>query len=327
MSLFINEDSSWVSLRLSYLISSRADLYSGSFIADGYLFQSSASNTLKFYYSVPNWTPTSITVFSATQISGIRTYLSQPLSLTLLSPEIKTDTGTLIVAVQTNTPFEMLYFTYFWWLSGAKDIVFSTFNLNDGSLLAYEFVGIDEVKGSSITLYGSGFNRVGLLSCNGNRCSGPCISVADCQTLKGIQADTSCFLCGNDQTFINNNCATTYKCGANAILVGTQCQCATGFISVGTECRPSCGLGAYVDNQGVCQCVDNKPKGTLTPSSATSTCNKIATCKSTQILAGTGCQCQTGYAFIKNDCLSVFKCLQGTVWDGVTLSCICRNSN
>lgn len=86
LSLFINEDSSWVSLRLSYLISSRADLYSGSFIADGYLFQSSTSNTIKFYYSVPNWTPTTITVFSATQISGIRTYLSQPLSLTLLPP-------------------------------------------------------------------------------------------------------------------------------------------------------------------------------------------------------------------------------------------------
>lgn len=280
LSLFINEDSSWLSLRLSYLISSRADLYSGSFIADGYLFQSSATNTLKFAYSVPNWNPTTITVFSATQISGIRTYLSQPLSLTLLPPDIKTETGTLTVSVETNTPFEMLYFTYFWWLSGAKDIVFSTFNLNDGSLLAYEFVGIDEIKGSSITLYGSGFNRVGVLSCNGNRCAGPCISVADCQTQKGIQTETNCFLCGNDQTYSNNNCATTYKCGANAILVGTQCQCASGFVSVGSDCRPSCGFGAYVDNQGICQCVDtfNKPKGTVT---ASSTCNKIATCKPT----------------------------------------------
>jgi len=99
LSLFINEDASWLSLRLSYLISSRADLYSGSFIADGYLFQSSATNTIKFAYSIPNWNPTTITVFSSTQISGIRTYLSQPLSLTLLSPDIKTDTGTLTVSI------------------------------------------------------------------------------------------------------------------------------------------------------------------------------------------------------------------------------------
>ena len=36
--LFISDDNTWSSLQVSYLISSRSDLFLGSFIADGFIF-------------------------------------------------------------------------------------------------------------------------------------------------------------------------------------------------------------------------------------------------------------------------------------------------
>lgn len=55
IAFFITEDSSWTILDISYLASSRKDLFIGSFIADGYIFQSGDSNLITVNYGVPNY--------------------------------------------------------------------------------------------------------------------------------------------------------------------------------------------------------------------------------------------------------------------------------
>jgi hypothetical protein len=77
--LFISDDATWTTLTISYLISSRNDLFLGSFIADGYIFQSTASNQLTVRFGIPNWSPTNVLVTGITEFSGIRTFVTQPL--------------------------------------------------------------------------------------------------------------------------------------------------------------------------------------------------------------------------------------------------------
>jgi hypothetical protein len=112
-------------------------------------------------------------VISTTELAGIRTYLSQPLSLSIVSTIVNAQNGLLVIVIATNQPFELLYLTYFWWTTGAADISFSTFNVGDGTTLAYPFVGIDGIDGineSKIIYAGSGFNRKKLISCSGSKC-------------------------------------------------------------------------------------------------------------------------------------------------------------
>jgi hypothetical protein len=135
--VLITDDATWTSLQINYLISSRSDLFLGSFIADGYIFQSTINNIVTLTYGIPNWGPTANQVFAVTEFSGLRTYLSQPLSLSFVNSTINGQTGTLTVVVSTNSAFELLYLTYYWWIVGATDIIFSNVNLGDGSILAY----------------------------------------------------------------------------------------------------------------------------------------------------------------------------------------------
>jgi hypothetical protein len=63
--LLITEDTTWTNLQINYLISSRSDLFLGSFIADGFIFQSTTSNQLTINYGIPKW------VSVINQITGV----------------------------------------------------------------------------------------------------------------------------------------------------------------------------------------------------------------------------------------------------------------
>lgn len=103
--VFMDEDSTWTSLQVSYLISSRSDLFLGSFIADGYIFQSTASNTITLTFGIPGWTSSNSQVTAVTEFAGLRTFLQQPLSLSFVSTTTNSQTGVLTVTISTNTPF------------------------------------------------------------------------------------------------------------------------------------------------------------------------------------------------------------------------------
>lgn len=103
--VFMNEDSTWTSLQVSYLISSRSDLILGSFIADGYIFQSTANNTITLTFGIPGWTSSNSQVTTVTEFAGLKTFLLQPLSLSFLSTTTNAQTGVLTVTISTNSPF------------------------------------------------------------------------------------------------------------------------------------------------------------------------------------------------------------------------------
>jgi hypothetical protein len=97
--------------------------------------------------------------------------------------------------VKTNSPFELLYFTYFWWIATSNDISFSVFNIPDGTHLAYPFVGIDGINNKDITYIGSGFNRKGVVSCSDSICPQLCVTNIVCQDLGGVVSGNNCIFC------------------------------------------------------------------------------------------------------------------------------------
>lgn len=103
--VFMDEDSTWTSLQISYLISSRSDLFLGSFVADGYIFQSTPHNTIGLTFGIPGWTSSNSEVTAVTEFAGLRTFLQQPLSLSFVSTTTNSQTGVLTVTISTNSPF------------------------------------------------------------------------------------------------------------------------------------------------------------------------------------------------------------------------------
>jgi hypothetical protein len=70
--LLINNDGSWTKITVSYIITSRKDIFLGSFAVPFYLFSNPATTTYKFKHSLPNWKAPSSPVSSLSQIAGLR---------------------------------------------------------------------------------------------------------------------------------------------------------------------------------------------------------------------------------------------------------------
>jgi hypothetical protein len=247
-----------------------------------------------------------------TEFSGIRTFTAQPLLLSFINTTLNAQTGTLTLVISTNTAFEFLYFTYYWWINGPI-LTFSSGN----SMLAYQYLGIGSINGSQLTYDVSGFNVAGTLSCNGMNCPSACVSSTDCQSFKGVIAGQSCFLCGNNQTYVNGNCQNTFICNDHQFFNGLSCECSNGYFLVNGACLPSCGDNAYVDANKQCQCLlptnqqqnipnnlNNNirsiqnirgfklppgPQNLPTPIKVAQTCNKVKICGTNQIFINNAC--------------------------------------
>lgn len=103
--LFATEDSSWTQIQISYLISSRSDLYLGSFIADGFYFQNSNPTQIALTYSLNNWKSTTGQITAVVEFAGIRTTTYNPLVLSFLNISTNSQTGVISLIVNTNAPF------------------------------------------------------------------------------------------------------------------------------------------------------------------------------------------------------------------------------
>lgn len=200
----------------------------GSFIADGFIFQSTASNQLTVKFGVPNWTANNNQILGVTEFAGIRTFNAQSLLLSFVNTTIDAQSGIFTTIISTNTPFEYLYLTYYWWINGPS-LTFSSSNGNSPAILAYQFIGIDSINGSQISYVASGFNVADTLSCNGLNCPSECVSSSLCQNFKGIISGQSCYMCGNTQTYTNNNCQNNFTCGDHQSFNGVSCSCSIGY--------------------------------------------------------------------------------------------------
>jgi hypothetical protein len=90
-------------MRLSYLISSRSDLFLGSFISDPFLYVDNINSQMTINYAIPNWQPTSNEVIFTTQFSGVRTILPKPLHVYMFSKVFDAQDGILTLKLYINT--------------------------------------------------------------------------------------------------------------------------------------------------------------------------------------------------------------------------------
>lgn len=311
--LFMDEDSTWTSLQINYLINSRDDLSFGSLIVDGYIFQSTSSNPMNIYYNA-NLGPSDKNkpILMGFSISGLKSYLPQPVNLKYVKMSLD-NLGLGQVVLSTSTPFELLYLNFYWLIMGSQDIQIYV-NITNGASVGYLFVQVIEVVGSEFTEYLVGLNRTNVSACNGNLCPRSCVANTFCSSQNGIQINNSCFLCGPFQTYSKENCVNNFACSNHQVWNGSACVCSQGYIFVGGFCRPSCGANAYV-NSGNCQCISNIG------------CIPVQTCPLNQILVDNACVCDQGYALISGVCQLVFTCPPGTLWNSATESCVCPSQS
>lgn len=180
-------------------------------------------------------------------------------------------------------------------------------------MVAYSFVGLETISGNKQTYSGTGFNRVGVIACNGDKCPSACIKSTACTSLKGVIVGPSCFICGPNQIYANGNCVNSYVCAPNQVFNGTACVCVQGYLMVSGVCYAACGTNSYITSNGNCLCIPNLP------------CNQVNNCPINQVLSGTKCVCGVGFASINGACITAFICPPNTIWNSATQSCICAD--
>lgn len=312
--LLISEDANWKSLQINYLISSRSDLFLGSFIGDGYIFQSTSNNQLTLTYALPNWKPTAIQVYSVTEFAGLRTFLPQSLSFSFIGTEINGQTGQLKVMIATNSPLEMIYLTYYWWVSGATDITF----ISGANVLAYPFGGLEAISGTQLTYAWSGFNRAGVVSCTDSSCPQNCVTVAKCESLGGHVSGTACVFCGINSNWSNGvcTCLTNYyliggvctPCPSNSNWDGSACVCQSGYNLFNNQCIVCPPNSVWANSQVGCVCMVNYFMVN----------GQCISCQANSGWNGTACVCLSGYYVINGACT---QCPPNSAWNGSACAC------
>ena len=73
INLWINNDLSWSKIMISYMITSRKDLFLGSFPVFTYPFINSPNNTYLYKYGLPNWINPAAPLNSVAEFAGFRT--------------------------------------------------------------------------------------------------------------------------------------------------------------------------------------------------------------------------------------------------------------
>lgn len=103
--LLINQDSSWTSIRASFLISSRSDFFLGAFLPDTINFSSAGSSSMIANYYIPNWSSASTSVNFVYLISGLRTS-DNSYSVSLSDAKFNTQNGLISLTINSNAiPF------------------------------------------------------------------------------------------------------------------------------------------------------------------------------------------------------------------------------
>ena len=217
--LLINEDSSWSTIRVSYLASARSDFVLGTFAAGVYVRQQQSANGLiTFPYSIPGWTAQTSAFQIIIELAGVRTY-SSSLQVNLTSVALNSVTGLVRVDMflASTYPIETVVITYIAFSTNSP-IQYSSFSPSLGSSLPYQFIGMDRLQSGSAVFAGNGFSSAATLNgltCVGSRCTANCLSSSSCIANQGQIISSTCYLCASGQTPSNGQCVTINNCGAN----------------------------------------------------------------------------------------------------------------
>jgi hypothetical protein len=230
INLILNQDNRWTQVKISYFVSSRSDLWVGSFTAD--LFDISQNlgvsglQSTSSQANVNNWPSNggNSSYLQAVMISGLRTSSTlSNFSITLSSVNLNPVTGLLQINItQASIGIYQVKITYIVFVNPHPRFSFSSFSY-PGSLPSsnYNFVGVSSF-GNGQTNSLPGFYGIGiqsnLLNCFGNGCQTSCITQASCNSNGGVVNGTNCIICVNGSTFnaSSGNCTSpTVPCGLN----------------------------------------------------------------------------------------------------------------
>lgn len=189
--MLIGEDSSWTSIRVFYLVSSRSDFFLGTFSAAIYLQQKFTSgSSISLTHNLPNWQSPQESFTPIAQLSGLRTTANH-YALTVGAIAFDSLSGQLVVQLNLNSsvPIESISISYIIFAQSAP-FAFSNFNVLTGSSATYQFVGIMQVNNGNSIYSGYGFNSQAAtqaqVNCVGGNCPAQCISPIDCQRSNGL---------------------------------------------------------------------------------------------------------------------------------------------
>jgi hypothetical protein len=102
ITLFINKDLTWTRIIITYIITSRKDLFLGTFPVLGYQFSSSSNKTFIYKYTLPNWVNPASPVISLAQFAGFRTSTPQIQTLKINGASINAFNGILSVNITVD---------------------------------------------------------------------------------------------------------------------------------------------------------------------------------------------------------------------------------
>ena len=103
--LFVNNDNSWIRITVTYIITSRNDLFIGSFAALGSLLNQTGK-TYSYEYCIKNWTQPKTKITSVAVLSGFRTsvFLIPQIKVNSGKINIKTGIITIKLTIKLKTP-------------------------------------------------------------------------------------------------------------------------------------------------------------------------------------------------------------------------------
>lgn len=314
--LFIDNDLSWTRFIISYIITSRKDLFLGAFAMLGFQFSSATTNSYVYRYQLPNWVKPASGLGSVAEFAGFRTSTPQIQLLKINSATIDPLTGLLSVNITANltTPLELIVFSYVWWIQSVN-IKFSAFAPQAGSTAAYQFIGLGSVSTQGLVYNGiafAGSGIVGSIPCVGLNCPAGCISISDCISTNGIIANSTCFLCAANQIYQNFSCQQAISCGQNMKALGLNCVCQDGFFYVNSTYCVKCPANAYWSGS-ICLC-------NFGYYSANDTSCVICPPGSTYNQTSMKCDCGVNFNWFNGSCIT---CSGNQTWDSTIKLCVC----
>lgn len=202
--LNINNDRSWISVIISYIITARDDMSLGFFALSGFQFNKVGNNANQYEYkqALTDFNAQNQQVTSFALLSGFRTAAKTipKIQIRYFRIDTKTAIATLRIDIDIPLALETIFFSYIWWIRNTQALKFSAFNIKKGSSVTYQYPAANRIINNKYSFIGLGFagtGSTGAISCVGASCNSQCMKLLDCFSAGGIIANKTCFRCGN----------------------------------------------------------------------------------------------------------------------------------
>ena len=309
---FIDNDNSWSTVKISYIVSARKDLIVGSFLVDTLSLQGRSQSKVELDYIIADWAPANRAYKTFGAIAGLRTSASMVPTLKVAIPRINPRTGRMSLSVDLDTTvlFEYIYVSYVLWVNSPTLI--GTFVVVT-SPTKFLYTGFAEINRNNFIYRGIGFTREitrGMIACEGNRCVSACMILQTCIQANGLIANNKCFLCGTNQIYQDSQCKGI-TCPENMTLVGRNCVCKPTYHLISPNVCSPCPVNSHW-NVDKCRCDEGFY-------SLQTKCVKCPA-ESTFDLETRSCVCNTGFTWFENSCIA---CGENQIFNLVSKSCLC----